>query len=280
MKKLFRIKTVKFKTVTLITIAIYQFITPALQPASFAAAIIFDCDGVIIDSEQAKFEAWKKALELYHVSYTLEEYMEVVGQDSKAIKKSIELSKNIILPNSLIEQKSRHYSFLQEQGLPHFPETISFIQFLNKTLKRQQIGLALASSAPRVEINRNLKSAGLENFFDVIVSGEDDLKHYQGSEGVNKPKPYIYQETAKQLGVKPHMCIVFEDTAAGVEAAYSAGMNVIAVSNRFTKNHDFSHALCILTSFNMLRNFFAMLYALKSLSPLYGPQKNFNHNIQ
>jgi beta-phosphoglucomutase-like phosphatase (HAD superfamily) len=63
------------------------------------------------------------------------------------------------------------------------------------------------------------------------------------------PKPYIYQLAAQNLGIDPRECIVFEDSNAGVEAAFTAGIDVIAVPNEFTKNQDFSHAVRV-TKFN------------------------------
>ena len=72
------------------------------------------------------------------------------------------------------------------------------------------------------------------------MSGHDDLDAYEDAEGKNKPKPYTYIEAAKRLDISPSLCCVFEDTAAGIEAAAGAGMYTIAVPNRFTKDQDFS----------------------------------------
>lgn len=217
-----------------------------------AYAIIFDCDGVLINSEGAKFNAWKKALEEYNVSYTLDDYLPVVGHTSLHIKNSIEMTKNITVGSDFILKKNQIYQGLQKKGLPLYHEAISFVRFVEQ-YKPYNIAIALASSAPRKEIEHNITTLGLSGIFDVIVSGEDDLEAYYDKEGTNKPKPYIYQETAKRLGVSPSSCVVFEDTNAGVEAAASAGMHVIAIPNEFTQHHNFNKALCILFSFEMLQ---------------------------
>jgi len=98
------------------------------------------------------------------------------------------------------------------------------------------------------EIYENLAQIGVsKEAFDAILSGKDDLTHIQDPEGTNKPKPYIYQLAADRLAVKPQECLVFEDTSAGVISAADAGMDVIAVPNEFTKEHDFSRALYMTT---------------------------------
>ncbi len=114
--------------------------------------------------------------------------------------------------------------------------------------------MGLASSAPHEEILNNLKQIGLSEAFDLIISGSDDLDSYVDAEGKNKPKPYIYIESAKRLGVSPSKCLVFEDTTAGIEAAFGAGMIAIAVPNRFTLHQDFSKAAQIIYSYKDLPN--------------------------
>jgi beta-phosphoglucomutase len=115
--------------------------------------------------------------------------------------------------------------------------------------------LALASSAPKEEILVNLKQMGLENAFDLIISGSDDLREYVDAEGTNKPKPYIYIESAKRLGISPACCLVFEDTKAGVDAAARAGMVAVAVPNQFTLTHDFSNAHQVISSYEEFSSF-------------------------
>ena len=92
----------------------------------------------------------------------------------------------------------------------------------------------------------------MENAFDLVISGSDDLDDYVDAEGKNKPKPYIYIEASKRLNILPEFCLVFEDTTAGVDAAADAGMIPIAVPNQFTLNHDFSKAIRVFSSYEEL----------------------------
>lgn len=217
-------------------------------------AIIFDCDGVLVDTEYLKFLAWQEALATYSVDFSIEEYMPLVGHSSKNILVMIERSKRLKLPEQIIDLKNDKYKLLQKQGVQAIQPMLDFAKALSENKKRLALKLGLASSASKEEILINLQQIGLENAFDFVISGSDDLEDYIDAEGKNKPKPYIYIETAKRLNILPEFCLVFEDTAAGVDAAASAGMTIIAVPNQFTVNQDFSKASSVLSSYEELPN--------------------------
>lgn len=227
----------------------------ANPPYTRFQAIIFDCDGILVDTEFLKFLAWKEALETQGIAFSVEEYMPLVGHSSKNILQMIRDAKNIDISEEVIEVKNRSYKHLQKQGVPPIPEMVSFALRLVESKEQLGIRLALASSAGKEEILVNLKQIGLENAFDLIISGSDDLSEYIDAEGTNKPKPYIYIESAKQLGISPEFCLVFEDTKAGVDAAASAGMVAIAVPNQFTLTHDFSNAHQVISSYEAFASF-------------------------
>ncbi len=205
-----------------------------------ARAVIFDCDGVLVDTEYLKFQAWQEALASVNIDFTLEDYMPLVGHSTHHILRMISAAKGIPIPEEVIEKRNERYKTLQAEGVPPIQDLIEMLRMIKA--ERTDMKIGLASSAPREEILVNLRHIGLDNAFDVIVSGHDDLDAYEDAEGKNKPKPYIYIEAAKRLGIDPSLCCVFEDTAAGIEAAAGAGMFAIAVPNRFTKGQDFSKA--------------------------------------
>ncbi|MBA3815003.1 MAG: HAD family phosphatase [Parachlamydiaceae bacterium] len=214
--------------------------------------VIFDCDGVLVDTEYLKFLAWQEALASYMIDFSIEEYMPLVGHSSKNILAMIAWSKQLKLAEQIIDLKNDKYKALQKQGVQAIQPMADFARALSENKERLELKLGLASSAPQEEIFINLQQIGLENAFDLIVSGSDDLEDYNDEEGKNKPKPYIYIEAAKRLNVLPEFCLVFEDTAAGVEAAAGAGMTIVAVPNQFTINQDFSKASTMLHSFEEL----------------------------
>jgi beta-phosphoglucomutase-like phosphatase (HAD superfamily) len=129
---------------------------------------------------------------------------------------------------------------------------VDFARHLSANKSKLGLSLGLASSASQSEILTNLRQIGLENAFDLVISGSDDLDDYVDAEGKNKPKPYIYIEASKRLNILPEFCLVFEDTTAGVDAAADAGMIPIAVPNQFTLNHDFSKAIRVFSSHEKL----------------------------
>lgn len=215
-------------------------------------AVIFDCDGVLVDTEYLKFLAWQEALASKNIPFTIEEYQPVIGHSSKNILLMLEKMKNIDIPEEVIKMKNGRYHALQQQGIPPIAEMIAFAKRCAEEKLKLGIKLGLASSAPSEEIIRNLEQIGLEKCFDLIISGSDDLNSYSDEEGKNKPKPYIYMEAAKRLSVSPSKCVVFEDTTAGIEAAANAGMIAIAIPNRFTAGQDFSKARRVIHSYQEL----------------------------
>ena len=229
---------------------IFCFNLNAITPETIG--IIFDCDGVLVDTEYTKFLAWQEILKNHNISFTLEEYLPLIGYPSSQIIQKIMALKNISLNASNLS-KERHdlYRLLQSKGVSQIASAVNFVQQLANQKHKHNIVLGLASSAPLQEIMINLQHIGLvNNIFDVIISGHDDLTEYNDPNGVNKPKPYIYQKAAKLLGIKPSKCLVFEDTNAGITAATNAGMLAIAIPNNYTKNHDFSMAHKIYNDFD------------------------------
>ena len=215
-------------------------------------AIIFDCDGVLVDTEHLKFLAWQHALKQHDVEYSVAEYIDVVGFDSKYILGKISEAKKVDLPESIIETKEAQYQELRKQGIPPIQTAIDFAKKLHELKVNHGYVLALASSDSKMNITSNLELMRISDCFGTVVSGADDLGSYSDPNGPNKPRPYIYQEAAKQLSVEPNQCIAIEDTAAGVEAASSAGMVVIAVPNEYTRTQDFSQADFIVESLDAL----------------------------
>ena len=111
--------------------------------------------------------------------------------------------------------------------MPYAKESVEF--FLNKNLKT-----ALISGGPRDEVILKLKRTGLFPLFSVILSGSDVKR--------GKPNPDVYLLGLERLEVESKSCIVFEDTAYGLEAATRAGIKCLAIPNEFSREQDFSKA--------------------------------------
>lgn len=206
-------------------------------------AVIFDMDGLIVDNESLQFAATNRALSLYGFKISEEYWVKrCVGKRSKEFFREIIEENSLLLQESLeelVERKNSYYREYIENEVENMirPGVKQFVEFLWKNSYK----LALATSAGKIETEAVIgeKGLGIKDKFQVIVIGEEVKKP--------KPDPEIYNKVVQKLRVSPEFCLVLEDTAIGVKAAKSAGMNVIAVPNRFTLTQDFSEANFVIT---------------------------------
>lgn len=212
-------------------------------------AIIFDCDGTLVDSEHAYFLALKKALQKYDADLSPEEYSVFVGISTGLNENFISHKAGSEYVNAILIEALKNYSQLLSAGLAPIKPTYDFLLSLANKKDTLGLKLGLASAASKSDIMINLQSLGIASFFDIILSGKDDLDDYSDPEGVNKPKPYIYQHAAKALQVKTTECIAIEDSHTGVIAGTDAGCFTVAVPNYFTVRHDLTRAHLTMDTF-------------------------------
>ncbi|MES2274363.1 MAG: HAD family phosphatase [Chlamydiota bacterium] len=205
-------------------------------------AIIFDCDGTLVDSEESHFFAWRQAVQNWGGNLTPEEYLSYVGKSGTTIAHQLAEKIGRNCADELFAQKREYFLEYLHKGLLPIKDTVEFVYRLLEEKEKLGIKLAIASATVKPEIIKNLESLGLKDAFDVVLSGHEDLNDYHDPEGVNKPKPYIYLHAAKLLGVSPAECIVIEDSMTGVISGHSAGCITIAIPNRFTEMQDLSAA--------------------------------------
>ena len=204
--------------------------------------LIFDCDGTLIDNEQVHFLAWQEVLSQHGIFISLEDYLSLFSGQPLPISQKLYDQFKIASPDLILEKKKVIYRELQKKYFQPIQKMINFVNHIEQIKHNDNIKLAVASAATKEEIILNLTRLGLERKFDEIVSGVDDLFDYKDLEGVNKPKPYIYQHAVKLLQLNPCQCIAFEDSNSGVTSAVAAGLLTVAVPNGFTRKHDFSLA--------------------------------------
>lgn len=212
-------------------------------------AVLFDCDGTLVDSEYAHYTSWKKALNDLGSDLTLKDYYQCVGKCAEINAKLLAEKVGKDCVDQLIKTKKEYYQDLCLAGLPPIVDTTEFLKLLASQKEHLGIKLGVCSAARKEEIVFHLKHLKIVDLFDIVLSGQDDLSEYSDPEGVNKPKPYVYLHAMKILGVLPEETIVIEDSAAGARAGVSAGCFTIAIPNDLTKNHDFSHTQWQVKSF-------------------------------
>ncbi len=202
-------------------------------------AIIFDMDGLMIETEHLQSRAFEQVLAEYGISPELhaDNTVHQVGVSAHdnfvAMKERYRLNANI---DELLHKKQKIYREILSGNITPKPGLLSLLE----KLAQEKVAVAVASSSSVDDIMFILKTLGVEKYFTVIVSGESVPRH--------KPAPDIFIEAARQLNVRPEDCVVLEDSQSGVEAAKAAHMNVIAVPNQFTKSQDFRSADVVVTS--------------------------------
>jgi kojibiose phosphorylase len=185
-------------------------------------AIIFDLDGVLTDTAIFHYQAWKQLADEMGAEFNWEINHQLRGVSRRAsmeiIFKDQELSEDEI--QSGMERKNVYYNRLIEGMTPAdvLPGVVDFLQELRA--KGIKIGLGSASKNARTVLD----AIGLTQLVDVIGDG------YSVAHG--KPEPDLFLFVADQLGVPPASCAVFEDAAAGIEAAKRAGMITVGIGDR------------------------------------------------
>lgn len=195
-------------------------------------AVIFDMDGVLIDSEPLHFKVDQMVLEKLNIHHSKEYLERFVGYTNPAmweiIKKENSIESSI---EELIElQLSAKLKYLEDSDY----KAIDGIIELLEELKTNKIPTAIASSSPRVFIEAVLKKLGISQYFDTWVSGEEVKK--------SKPEPDVFLKASEILAVQASQCAVIEDSKSGTTAAKSAGMKCIGFRNINSGNQDLSKA--------------------------------------
>lgn len=181
-------------------------------------AIIFDMDGVLVDTEPL-FR--KKVYDFYHryeKDVPLQELSQLAGSSHQ---KAMELMRDWFGEDMCVEAFASFY-FKHTKPLEFSYQDLihPYVRYILPRLKQQGIRLAIASSSPQKDIEKCISDCELSSYFDFIVSGRD----FQES----KPNPEIYEYTVSKLGVKKEHCIVIEDSTYGIAAGKHAGLTVYA----------------------------------------------------
>ena len=204
------------------------------------STIIFDMDGVIIDSEpvhqQLEFEMFSE-LEL-HVSD--EEHKDYIGTSAIDMWTKIEerhhLKKS---PQELLTYgRKKYWKSLEDGKVPLMPWALNLIKFFFKN----NFLLQVASSATRPTVDKVLEHFELEKYFEFRIGGDEVSK--------SKPEPEIFIKAAQQSDSKVENCLVIEDSTNGVKAAKSAGMYCVGFANPGTGIQDLSMADLVIRNLN------------------------------
>ena len=188
------------------------------------SAVLFDMDGVLVDSEPIINAAAIRALAEFGIQARPEDFLPFVGAgEDRYVGGVAELHGKAYV----LEMKRRTYHWYLKL-LPEMGKAFPGARDLVKLLRRHSIVCAVASSADRVKVEANLTKVldvPLDSFA-ALITGEDVIRR--------KPHPDIFFEAARRLGVPAEACCVVEDAVHGVQAAKAAGMRCVAVATSFS----------------------------------------------
>ena len=207
-------------------------------------AVIFDMDGVIIDSEPMHLAIEKSIFKELGIHVTEEEHNSYIGTTSYYMWDLVKKKYGLIDEVSYLVENDRNlyldYLDKNKNGIKPIHGVIDLL----KMLKGDKLKLAVASSSPINVIEKVINTLNLKDYFDVLVTG-DYVKE-------SKPQPDIFLYAAKMLKVNPLKCIVIEDSMAGTIAAKRAEMKCIGYKNINSGNQDLRAADIIIDNYNKI----------------------------
>ena len=206
--------------------------------------VIFDMDGVIIDSEALHKKAYYETFEAAGVVVSENLYKTLTGSSTlNAFQRLVQHFNLDLLPEDLVlAKRTRYVNYFENDPDLHL---VKGVEDLIHYLYQQQIVLVLASSSAMVNINRVFSRFKLHRYFKAKISGAD-LK-------ASKPHPEIFEKAAVLANIPKNECVVIEDSDNGVAAANKAGIFVFGYKNPLAADQTLEHADAVLTDFTELK---------------------------
>jgi beta-phosphoglucomutase len=200
-------------------------------------AVLFDMDGVLVETEHLKAEAHASAAARFGGQVSQDLYASVMGQPHTAVRAAfIAASRIAVDPAAYTAAYLDIYHHLLDTHLSLTPGVTALLT----GLQARQLTLALVTSSQAGTTEKILRQAGLSGFFPVRIVAEDVQR--------GKPDPEPYRAALDRLGLRSSAALALEDSQAGVAAAAAAGLPVIALRHRYNAGHDFSQAVQVLDS--------------------------------
>jgi len=215
-------------------------------------AVLFDMDGLIVDTEPIHFQAFRQYMKNHGVDMPESMMADFIGlpeaDNLRDLKAKYRLDTS--LEQMVAERRVIYLDLIRTLPLRVFP---GFWEFSAATRERG-LRQAVVSSAPQEQVEIVLSrlfegrpDGPAADYFDGIVTG-DDIHH-------NKPAPDIYLEGATRVGAAPDRCLALEDSPPGAQSAVAAGMTAIAIPNEYTEGLDFPGAAAVLPSLDAARDY-------------------------
>ena len=196
------------------------------SPPSDAApmGILFDCDGVLVDSEPALAQIAALALRDFGADASPEDFKPYIGMGEDMYLGQVSAKYGVVFNAAIKDHVYEKYKELASQFVRPFEGTRDLLLLL----KASGFKIAVASSADMIKVSTNLDLLDMpDGFFDAVITGSDIER--------KKPFPDIYLLAASRCGLEPGRCYVVEDAVSGIQAGKSAGMTCIGFTSAHTK---------------------------------------------
>lgn len=207
------------------------------------AAVLFDFDGILVDTEWAIYQAWLRTFQRHGQDLPLSLYTRCIGSDFDAWSPKVHLEDLTKLGFDWVELDSARQVEIRAELEKEGP--IDGVVALLEGIKARGIPQAVVSSSSHSWVDGWLEKLGLRGYFSEVICKGDARRI--------KPAPDLYLAAAQRLGVDPGGCLVIEDSHNGLLAAHAAGMRTWIVPNRVTLGLDFSLAEKVAGGFHELR---------------------------
>lgn len=190
--------------------------------------VIFDCDGVLVDSERIGVHIDRKVLQEVGLNFTVDEVVKnFMGKSDKYFVETVESLIGRPVPNGWLQEISRRYNEAFEMEL-------TSVAGIEIALDEIELPFCVASSGTHEKMRLTLGKTGLIARFENKLFSSTQVAR-------GKPHPDLFLFAASQMGWEPNRCVVVEDSHAGVEAGLAAGMRVIAYAGGFLKHEEHEH---------------------------------------
>lgn len=180
---------------------------------------VFDMDGLMFDSERLVYENWQKIMDEEGYDYNLDIFKKTIGLRTDEAEQYYISLYGENFDYAPLKQRSRElfFSRIATEGVLIKKGLFELLDFL----KENNIKIALATSTSTDSATKMIKTAGVYDYFDALVCGDDVTN--------GKPHPEVFLKAAEKLGLKPEDCIAYEDSINGIKSAHSAEMTTVMV---------------------------------------------------
>ena len=206
-------------------------------------AVIFDMDGLMIDTENVTYQCYRKVLQAMNLDMTKAFYTTLLGRTMQATEQAMYDEYGQDFP--IHETADQVHQMMDEQfareGVPLKDGLIELLTYL----KEHHYKTMIATSSRRERVNALLKENGILDYFDDVICG-DEVKH-------GKPAHDVFLNACQKLGVEPAEALVLEDSEAGIQAAHNAKISVICIPDMKIPEEQYANkTTCILDSLHQV----------------------------